>query len=81
LTIYDLRLRRVRSIVPGAIGDGSLAAGAYGRAVDVQSGCDTRLSWDGRDDNGRFVPPGVYIAEFKADGRSITTKKILFKGP
>jgi hypothetical protein len=81
LTIYDLRLRAVRSIVPGPLGDGTLPAGAYGREnIDAQTGCDTRVSWDGRDDNGRFVPPGVYIAEFRANGKS-STRKILYKRP
>jgi hypothetical protein len=80
LTIYDLRLREVRNIVPGPIGDGNLPVGVYGRDPQSGTGCDSRLKWDGKDDNGRFVPPGVYIAEFRANGSS-TTKKILFRGP
>jgi hypothetical protein len=78
LTIYDLRLREVRNIIPGPLGDGDLGIGTYGR--DQLTGCDARLAWDGKDDNGQFVPPGVYIAEFRANGSS-NTKKILFKGP
>jgi len=79
LTIYDLRLREVKHIVPGALG-GTLPAGAYGRQNDAsQSGCDARLAWDGRDDTGRIVPAGVYVAVFDADGVH-TVKKILFKG-
>jgi len=81
LTIYDIRLHEVRKLIPGLIGSGSLTAGAYGRAnIDAGSGCDPRLAWDGRDDRGRVVPPGVYVAEFHANGKS-TTRKILFKGP
>jgi hypothetical protein len=81
LTIYDLRLHKVRTIVPGPIGGSQLGAGAYGRTnVDATSGCDNRLSWDGRDDRGNFVPPGVYMARFVADGKS-TVIKMLFTGP
>lgn len=80
LTIYDIRLRRVRTIVPGALGDGVLPIGVYGRSEATASGCDQAITWDGRDDSGRFVPAGVYIAEFRAGGTS-TTRKILYKGP
>lgn len=81
LTIYDLRLHQVRKIIPGPIGNGSLAAGAYGREnVDANTGCDTRLEWDGRDERGRFVPPGVYIARFTANGKS-TVVKMMYNGP
>jgi len=82
LTIYDLRLHEVRHILPGPLSasGAQLAAGPYGRQNDVtQTGCDARLQWDGRDDNGRMVPPGVYIAAFNGDGVR-TTHKLLFKG-
>ncbi len=78
LTIYDIRLRVVRSIIPGA-GSGRFAAGAYGRQGSSGGGCDPHFSWDGRDNNGRPVASGVYIAAFEADGVR-TTKKILFLG-
>lgn len=77
LTIYDIRLREVRNIIPGPLGDGMLPIGVYGRKADAATGCDPRLEWDGTDDNGRVVPSGVYIAEFRANGSS-STKKILF---
>jgi hypothetical protein len=81
LMIFDIRLRRVRQIVPGPIGNGALGAGSYGRQdVDAKSGCDPRLTWDGRDDHGRFVPPGIYVAQFIANGKS-TTIKMMYKGP
>lgn len=80
LTIYDVRLREVRNIVPGAL-TSLLDAGAYGRpAPGDASGCDPRLSWDGTDDRGRTVPTGVYIAVFTADGKR-ETKKVFFKAP
>ena len=78
LTIYDVRLRVVRAIIPGT-GSSRFAGGAYGRLVSGGGGCDPKFSWDGRDNDGRFVPSGVYIAAFEADGVR-TTKKILFLG-
>ena len=78
LTIYDIRLRVVRSIIPGR-SSGRFKAGAYGRQGSVGGGCDAQFSWDGRDNSGRPVPSGVYIAAFEADGVR-TTKKILFLG-
>lgn len=79
LTIYDLRGRRVRVIVPGILA-AQLDSGAYGRQSPTEGGCDGRTEWDGRDATGRPVPPGVYIAIFKADGLR-STIKILYKGP
>jgi hypothetical protein len=83
LTIYDIRLHEVRRIVPSRTPGGltaQLDSGAYGRQLNSQSGCDPRLAWDGTDDRRRFVPPGVYIAVFTADGVR-SSKKILYKGP
>ncbi len=71
ITVYDLRQRMVRRLVPGLLSGSTLAAGAYGR--------DGGLTWDGRDDAGRMVPPGVYIVVFEGDG-SRASIKILFKG-
>lgn len=79
LTIYDLRLHPVRRIVPGVL-SAELDSGAYGRqSVSTNGGCDARLSWDGTDDGGNPVPPGVYIAVFEAD-RVRSSKKIVFRG-
>jgi hypothetical protein len=78
LTIYDLRGRRVRAIVPGLL-PAQLDSGAYGRQSGTEGGCDTRLQWDARDANGRPVPPGAYIAVFTADGLR-STIKILYRG-
>jgi hypothetical protein len=81
LTIYDIRLREVRHIVPGPIGAGSLPLGSYGREnLGEQTGCDQRLAWDGRDDAGRAVPAGLYLAVFEAAGVR-TSKKVLYRGP
>jgi hypothetical protein len=80
LTIYSLNLHRVRNLIPGSSGTSSFVPGIYGRSNENEKGCDMLFSWDGRDDNGRFVPAGIYIAEFRANGQT-TTKKIYFKGP
>ena len=82
ITIYDIRQREVRHILPASSVDATLPIGGYGREnIDTQSGCgDNRLSWDGRDDSGRFVPQGVYLALFEADGVR-SSVKIVFKGP
>ncbi|MEO7086434.1 MAG: hypothetical protein ABI442_22655 [Gemmatimonadaceae bacterium] len=81
LTIYDIRLREVRKIIPSSSLNGTLSAGAYGRDnVNALSGCDERVAWDGRDANGGTVPPGVYLGVFDGDGVHRSTK-ILFKGP
>jgi hypothetical protein len=82
LTIYDIRQRQVRHLLPGPFGDGVLPIGGYGRErdrVDPVTGCDPRLEWDGRDDNGRLVPEGVYLAVFEGD-RTRGSIKIVFKG-
>lgn len=80
LTIYSLNLHRVRNLIPGSSGTSSFIAGIYGRSTKNENGCDMAFSWDGKDDNGRFVPAGIYIAEFRANGQT-TTKKVYFKGP
>lgn len=80
LTIYDLRMRKVKRLVPGFL-PAVLDSGSYGRQrPGSQSGCDSQLAWDGRDDRGQFVPPGVYISVFQADGKR-ESRKFLFKGP
>lgn len=83
LDVYDLRSRHVRTIVPGALA-AQLDSGAYGRpAAGVgpgTGGCNQGLEWDGRDAAGRLVPPGVYIAVFRADGLR-SSIKMLYRGP
>jgi hypothetical protein len=80
IDILDLRGSHVAQIMPGR-GLGPLfLPGRYGRAaVGSDSGCDDRLTWDGRDDTGRTVPPGVYLIRFVGDGIT-ATKRLLFKG-
>jgi hypothetical protein len=81
ITIYDIRQREVRHILPASSVDATFPIGGYGREnIDAQTGCgDNRFTWDGRDDGGRFVPQGVYLAVFEADGTR-SSVKIVFKG-
>lgn len=80
IDILDLRGNHVAQVTPGR-GLGPLyPPGRYGRAaVGSDSGCDDRLTWDGRDDSGRTVPAGVYLVRFVGDGVT-STKKLLFRG-
>jgi hypothetical protein len=52
LVLFDVRGRLVRSLVPESSGE----AGRH------------RATWDGRDDGGELVPPGVYFARFTGNG-------------
>lgn len=80
LTLYDARLRQVRRLVPGGNLGAVLDSGAYGRPATTDVGsCDTQLQWDGTDQTGRQVPPGLYFAVFEAEGIRVT-HKIVFKG-
>ena len=80
LTVLDLRGHRVRTLVPGDL-PAQLPAGRYGRASEFDpTGCDPRLRWDGRTDDGRVAPSGVYLLQFKAEGEPATVKKMLFLG-
>jgi hypothetical protein len=80
IDILDLRGNHVARVTPGRGLGPTFPPGRYGRAaVGSDSGCDDRLTWDGRDDTGRTVPPGVYLVRFVGDGVT-STKKLLFKG-
>jgi hypothetical protein len=80
LDVYDLRGNHVRTLVPSADVPGQLPAGRYGRAAPASNtGCDARFSWDGRADDGRDVPSGVYLLRMRADGVD-ATRKMLYRG-
>lgn len=81
LGIYDLRGRLVRTVVPSPLVAGVLPAGRYGRqTASTNLGCDPAFAWDGRGSDGHRVPPGVYLARLRADGRW-QSRKIVFRGP
>ena len=80
IDILDLHGNHVAQVTPGRGLGPVYPPGRYGRAaVGSDSGCDDRLTWDGRDDTGRTVPPGVYLVKFVGDGVT-SIKKLLFKG-
>jgi hypothetical protein len=80
LDIVDLRGNPVRRFVPGPDFPAILEAGRYGRGTSGGSGiCDPRLTWDGRADDGRLLPAGVYLAKLKAPGL-LVFKRIVFRG-
>ena len=80
LDIFDLRGTLVRRLVPSAEFSALLPAGRYGRASSQgDAGCDMRLAWDGRGDDGRTAPAGVYLVRLRAGDRDMV-KKILFRG-
>ncbi|HEV8263993.1 MAG TPA: S8 family serine peptidase [Gemmatimonadales bacterium] len=81
LEILDLRGNRLRRFIPGADFPPILTAGRYGRGLPGGGGgtCDPRLMWDGRADNGRLLPTGVYLYKLKAPG-IVLFKRIVFRG-
>ena len=80
LEIFDLRGRLVRHLVPSSQLPGTLDVGRYGRpAGDAAGTCDARLAWDGKDDTGAYVRPGVYLYRLTAPGYQ-NTKRIVFLG-
>ena len=81
IDILDLRGNHVAKIMPGRGLGPVFPPSRYGRAaIGSESGCDNRLTWNGRDDNGRFVPAGAYLIRFRGGG--ITAhQKVLWRGP
>ena len=83
IDVLDLRGNDVRFADPGASfpGAGELPPGRYGRASEgSDSGCDPRLSWDGRDKTGRTVPPGVYLIRLRAAGMGVVPEGCCSRG-
>jgi hypothetical protein len=80
LQVLDLRGHRVRTLIPGAL-PSDLPAGRYGRGSETgDMGCDPRLSWDGRADDGRVLPSGLYLLRLKTSDVPESMKKIYFRG-
>lgn len=81
LEILDLRGSPVQTVIPAADGQREFPAGRYGRGI-VGSGnnCDNRFIWDGTARDGRPVPPGVYLARFRAGSSKPVIRRILFRG-
>jgi hypothetical protein len=80
LDVLDIRGNTVAKILPGRGLGPVFPPGRYGRvAFGSDSGCDDRLTWDGRDEGGRFVPGGVYLIRFRGDGKALT-KPVVWRG-
>jgi hypothetical protein len=80
LTVHDIRGNQVHTMLPSAQVSGVLPPGRYGRRSEVEAGgCDPRFTWDGTSDDGRVVPPGVYLMRFRVEGYE-AVKKMVFRG-
>ena len=79
LEILDLRGGVVRRLLPRTDLPVVLPAGRYGRGGAGGGLCDPLLSWDGRTDDGRWLPAGVYLYKLKVAG-VIQFKRIVFRG-
>jgi len=79
LDILDLRGAPVRRLVPGPGVGPHLEAGRYGRSATGGAPCDARFTWDGRAEDGRVVPAGVYVFKLRA-GPVIQFRRIVFRG-
>ncbi len=79
LEILDLRGGVVRHLLPSFDFPAVLPAGRYGRGAAGAGLCDPRFDWDGRADDGRWLPAGVYLYKLKADG-VIQFKRIVYRG-
>jgi hypothetical protein len=81
LDVFDLRGLHVRRLLPNNDVLNPLKPGHYGRQrTEFNEGCDARFAWDGTDDRGVYVPEGVYMLRFKADGVQ-RIRKVVFRGP
>jgi hypothetical protein len=77
LAVYDLRGRLVRTLIPGrGCGPVELPPGLYGRDGPPSDPCVT-LTWEGRDDGGRRVSPGVYLLRLRAGG-VVDVRRVVF---
>ena len=78
LAIYDLRGRKVRSLIPANASCGvvTLEPGQYGRGATDTDPC-VRTRWDARTDSGELVTRGVYILRLRAGGAD-QIKRILY---
>jgi hypothetical protein len=79
LEILELRGGIVRRLLPSADFPAVLPAGRYGRGSPGGALCDPRLTWDGKSDDGRWLPGGVYLYKLKVGG-VIQFKRIVFRG-
>ena len=79
LDVLTLRGGVVRHVLPSASVPAILPAGRYGRGATGSGLCDARFSWDGRADDGEWLPAGVYLYKLKA-GSLIQFKRLVYLG-
>ncbi len=78
LAVFDMRGRLIRNLIPGrGCGPVELPPGLYGRDHGVPEDPCTGFSWDGRDDGGRRVSPGVYLLRLQAGG-VVEVRRVVF---
>ena len=79
LAVLNLRGGVVRRLIPTSDIPAALPAGRYGRSGPGGGLCDPRLSWDGRADDGEWLPAGVYLYKLKTGG-VVQFKRIVYLG-
>lgn len=79
LDVLTLRGGVVRHVLPNASVPAILAPGRYGRGTTGGSLCDERFTWDGRADDGEWLPAGVYLYKLKV-GSLIQFKRLVYLG-
>jgi hypothetical protein len=79
LEVLNLRGGVVRRLLPSPDFPAILPVGRYGRGAPGDGLCDPRLAWDGRADDGQWVPAGVYLYKLKFSG-VIQFKRIVYRG-
>jgi hypothetical protein len=78
LAVYDMRGRLVRSLIPGrGCGPTELPPGIYGREDGPSSDPCTNFAWDGQDEGGRKVSPGVYLLRLRA-GSVVEVRRVVY---
>ena len=78
LAVYDMRGRLVRTLIPGGgCGQVRLVPGLYGREGGADSDPCTAFAWDGKDQSGSEVQPGVYLLRLRAGG-VVSVRRVVF---
>jgi hypothetical protein len=79
LDVLTLRGGVARHVLPNADVPAILPAGRYGRGAAGSGLCDPHFTWDGRADDGEWLPAGVYLYKLKA-GSLIQFKRLVYLG-
>jgi hypothetical protein len=79
LEIMTLRGGVVRRLLPNPSIPPLLLPGRYGRGSPGGGLCDAQYTWDGRADNGAWLPAGVYLYKLKV-GSLIQFKRLMYLG-